>query len=107
MYTVRMNQKYSKDTMFQYYKDLDENLAWLTQKTEESKCNKPNFTFSPPTQQMQLNCKVIKNWQPLTSTATPPFQVYPLSPLSSKVFGTPSPLQVTPFSEGLTPPPPL
>ena len=50
MYTVRMNQKYSKDTMFQYYKDLDENLAWLTQKTEESKCNKPNFTFSPHTQ---------------------------------------------------------
>ena len=50
MYTVRMNQKYSNDTMFQYYKDLDENLAWLTQKTEEPKCNKPNFTFSPHTQ---------------------------------------------------------
>ena len=50
MYTVRMNQKYSKDTMFQYYKDLDENLAWLTQKIEEPKCNKPNLTFSPPTQ---------------------------------------------------------
>ena len=26
--------------------DLDENLAWLTQKTEESKHNKGNFTFS-------------------------------------------------------------
>ena len=39
-----MNQKYSND-MFQYYKDLDENLAWLTQKTEESKYNKGNFTF--------------------------------------------------------------
>ena len=37
MYTVRMNQKYSNGTMFQYYKDLDENLAWLTQKTEEFK----------------------------------------------------------------------
>ena len=24
-------------------KDLDENLAWLTQKTEESKYNKANF----------------------------------------------------------------
>ena len=27
------------------YKDLDEKLAWLTQKTEEPKCNKGNFTF--------------------------------------------------------------
>ena len=44
-----MNQKYSNDIMFQYYKDLDENLAWLTQKTEESKCSKANFTFSPHT----------------------------------------------------------
>ena len=35
--------------MFQYYKDQDENLTWLTQKTEESKCNKRNFTFSPHT----------------------------------------------------------
>ena len=40
-----MNQKYTNDTMFQYYKDLDENLAWLNQKTEESKCNKANFTL--------------------------------------------------------------
>ena len=39
-----MDQKYINDTMFQYYGDLDENLAWLTQKTEESKCNKGNFT---------------------------------------------------------------
>ena len=28
---------------------------------------------------MQLNCKVIKKWQPTISTATPPFQVYPPS----------------------------
>ena len=34
-----MDQKYTNDAMFYYYKDLDENLAWLTQKTEESKCN--------------------------------------------------------------------
>ena len=27
---------------------MDENLAWLTQKTEEPKCNKGNFTPSPP-----------------------------------------------------------
>ena len=30
-----MNQHLS-DTMLQYYNDLNENLAWLTQKTEES-----------------------------------------------------------------------
>ena len=39
-----MDQKYTNNTMFQYYRDLDEDLAWLTQKTEESKCNKGNFT---------------------------------------------------------------
>ena len=43
-----MNQKYTNDTMFQYYKVLGENLVWLTQKTEESKCNKTNFTPPPP-----------------------------------------------------------
>ena len=31
--------------MFQYYKDLYENLAWIIQKTEEPKGNKGNFTF--------------------------------------------------------------
>ena len=30
-----------------YTIDLDENLAWLTQKTEEPKCNKGNFTPLP------------------------------------------------------------
>ena len=43
-----MDQKYINNAMFQYYKDLDENLACLTQKTEESKCNKAKFT-PPPT----------------------------------------------------------
>ena len=42
-----MDQKYANYIMFQYYKDLDENLAWLTQKTEELKCNKGNY-FTPP-----------------------------------------------------------
>ena len=33
-----MDQKYTNDKCFSiYYKDLDENLAWLTQKTEEEK----------------------------------------------------------------------
>ena len=31
--------------MLQYYKDMDDNLAWLTQKTEEPKGNKGKFTF--------------------------------------------------------------
>ena len=32
-----MDQKCTNNAMFWYYKDLDENLAWLTQKTEEFK----------------------------------------------------------------------
>ena len=39
-----MDQKYTNDTMFYYYKDLDENLAWLTQKTE----GKSNLTLLFP-----------------------------------------------------------
>ena len=30
-----MNQKYTNDGMFEYYKDLDENLAWLTHQGQE------------------------------------------------------------------------
>ena len=48
---------------------------------------------------MQLNCKVIKKWQP----PSPHFYINPpfsgLSSLFSKIFGTP---QVTQFSEGPT-----
>ena len=39
-----MNHNYTNDTM-----TWDENHAWVTQKTEESKCNKGNFTFSQHT----------------------------------------------------------
>ena len=35
MYTTRMDQKNTND-MFQYYKDLDESLASLTQKNEST-----------------------------------------------------------------------
>ena len=45
MYTNRIDQKCTNNTMFQYYIDLDENPACLTQKTEELKRNKGNFTF--------------------------------------------------------------
>ena len=33
-----MDQKCTNDTMFQYYRDLDESFAWLTQKNEELEC---------------------------------------------------------------------
>ena len=33
--------------MFYYYKVLDVNLVWLTQKAEESKCNKKKLLFLP------------------------------------------------------------
>ena len=42
-----MNQKHPNDKM---YKDQDENLALLTPKIEESKCNKENFTLYLNTQ---------------------------------------------------------
>ena len=40
-----MGQKYTNDTMFWHFKDLDENLAWLTQKTNEPKINKGTLFF--------------------------------------------------------------
>ena len=43
-----MDQKYTNDTMFYYYKVLDENLAWLTQKTENQNLIKE--TLLRPTQ---------------------------------------------------------
>ena len=45
MCSTKMDQNYTNDTMFQYYKDLDKNLVWLTQKTEEPKGTKGNFAF--------------------------------------------------------------
>ena len=57
-------------------KDLDENLPWLTQKTEDLKNNnKGNPTLTPP-----------------------PFQVHP--PFLGKIFVPP---EVTQFLEGPTP----
>ena len=43
-----MNQKCANDTRYNKVvdnKDLDENLAWLNQKTEDPKSNKENLTF--------------------------------------------------------------
>ena len=40
-----MDQKCTHDTRFKNNKDLGENLAWLTEKTEDPKSNKGNLTF--------------------------------------------------------------
>ena len=48
-----MNQKYTNDTIFQYYKDKDENLVWLTQKTENQNVIKE--TLLPPPSQSKFN----------------------------------------------------
>ena len=47
---IRMDRKYTNDRRLQYQKGLDEKLAWLTQKTEEPKWKKGNFTFHPRAQ---------------------------------------------------------
>ena len=75
-------------------KDLDENLAWQTQKTENPKSNKGNLTF--PTHLVN----VIELQSNKKSGNPPSFSV--LSPLSSKKLCTP---QVTQFLED--PPPPF
>ena len=54
-----MDQKYTNDTMFLYYKDLDESLTWLTQKTEEPK-GKKKLYFSNT--QSKCDWTVIRKW---------------------------------------------
>ena len=40
-----MDKKCTNDIRFHYNKDLDENHAWLTQKTEDLKSNKGKLTM--------------------------------------------------------------
>ena len=69
-----------------FNKDLDENLAWLTQKTEDLKSNKGNLTFLPHTVNVtELNCKIIKK------VAPPPLFRFIPPTLSIKKFGPPPP----------------
>ena len=90
---------------------MDENLAWLTELTEELKNqNVIKQTLPPPpphppthTEQMQLNCKVIKK------VATPHFYINPSHfqgylPFLAK-FWVPPP--VAQFLEGPSHPLPL
>ena len=44
-----MDQKCTNDIKFYYNKDSDENLAWLTQKTENPKSNKETQFSEGPT----------------------------------------------------------
>ena len=59
-----MDQNYTNDAMFYYYKDLGENLAWLIKKKQKKKVIKEALLFPH---------KVIK-------------KVATLSPLSGKKF---------------------
>ena len=61
--------------MFYYYQDLDENLAWLTQKTEELKSNKGNFTFPTNTVHMieQQSNKKMATHPLFLHQPSPPF----------------------------------
>ena len=85
--------------------DLDENLAWLTQKTEDPKSNKGNLTFTTHTVNViELNCKVIKK----VATPPPHFYINPpflgLSLLSSKKNCTATPSDSI-FGRSYPPPP--
>ena len=79
MYTTRTDQMYTNDTLFWYYKDLDENLALFTQKLKNQNV-------------------VMEKWQPFHFHSNPPFQGYPLFPAKILV-----PSEVTQFLEGPTP----
>ena len=78
-------------------KDLDENLAWLTHKTEDPKSNKGNLTFPPLTVNVvELNCKVIKK------VATPP----PLPPPTPHFYINPPFSGLSLLAKNFAPPPP-
>ena len=85
-------------------KDLEENLAWLTQKTEDPKGIKGTL-LSPHTRSnmIELHCKVIKCGNPpsISTSTPPPFQVY--LPFLAKDFVPPP--QLNQILEGRTPPP--
>ena len=68
-------------------KELDENLTWLTRKTEDPRSNKGNLTFPSHTVNV-IELQSNKKWQTPISTSTPPFQAY--SPFLVKNFIPPS-----------------
>ena len=78
---------------------MDENLAWLTQKTEESKCNKANFTFFSP---KTVNFYINQYLHHFYINPTAPFQGY--CPFLVKCL-VPSPLKWLNFWKVLRLPP--
>ena len=76
---------------------MDQNLAWLTQKTEDPKSNKGNLTFPPHTVNMIELLSTEKVATPPISTSTP---FTGLSSFLGKNLVLP---HVTQFSEGPTP----
>ena len=47
-----MNQKRTNNTRFYFNKDMDDNLEWLIQNTENPKSSKGNLTFPTHTVNM-------------------------------------------------------
>ena len=68
---------------------MDENLAWLTQKTKESKCNKENFTFFPTHAVNAIELWSNKKVATPHLYINPPFQGYP--PFLANVLVPPPP----------------
>ena len=87
---------------------MDENFAWLTQKTEDREStkgktedpesNKGNLTPPSPLHTHRVNAAVAP--PPISTSTPPPFRIYP--PFLTKNF-VPAP-QVTRFLEGSTSP---
>ena len=73
---------------------LEENLAWLTQKTEEPKSNKGNFTFPKHTVNViksnRNKSEVIKHWEPPPFLHQPPLFRF----ISSPFLGEGSPMKI-------------
>ena len=99
-----MDRKCTNDTRFYYNKDLDENLAQLTQKTEDPKSNKGNLTHPlPPPSRHTERVNVIE-MKSIKKEATPHFYINShfsgLSSFLAKHFV--KTLPVTQFFEGPT-----
>ena len=61
--------------------DLDDNLAWLTQKTEDPKSNKGNLSFPPHTVNViELNCKVTESGNPPPISTSIPLPIFRFIP---------------------------
>ena len=69
---------------------MEENLAWLTQKTEEPKSNKGNFTFPKHTVNVIKSNRNKSEWEPSPFLHQPPLFRF----ISSPFFGKGSPMKI-------------